>query len=206
MVRPAILSLVGVIMLTMTATGVSGQTYRVDPGASRVTVSVGKSGLFSGLAGHTHQVSGPVAEGTIDLDANDLARSSVRLEVMSAALKVTGADEPAADRPKVQQTMESDKVLDVARYPRIAFMSTAVAVKRRDGGVADLMVTGQLTIRDVTKAVTVPVHVALTPARVMATGTFAVKQSEFGIKPISVAGVVNVKDTLDVALSVAARR
>jgi polyisoprenoid-binding protein YceI len=94
----------------------------------------------------------------------------------------------------------------VTRSPRIAFASTAVAVKRRDAAAADLMVTGQLTIRDVTRPVGVPVHVELTPTGLAAAGRFAVKQSEFGIKPVSVAGVVSVKDTLEVALSIVARR
>jgi len=182
------------------------QTYRVDGAASRVTISVGKSGLFSGLAGHTHEVTAPIAAGSIDVDGDDLARARVRLVVMSAALQVTGADEPPADRSKVQQTMESDKVLDVMRYPRVAFTSTDVAVTRRDNSAADLMVTGQLTIRDVTKPVTVPVHVAFNGTGLTANGRFSIKQSAFGIKPVSVAGVVSVKDALDIALSVAARR
>lgn len=182
------------------------QTYQVDGAASRVTISVGKSGVLSGLAGHTHEVTAPIAAGSIDVAGDDLARARVRLVVMSAALQVTGVDEPPADRPKVQQTMESDKVLDVMRYPRVAFTSTDIVVTRRDNSAADLMVTGQLTIRDVTKPVTVPVHVAFNGTGLTANGRFSIKQSAFGIKPVSVAGVVSVKDALDIALSVAARR
>jgi hypothetical protein len=39
-----------------------------------------------------------------------------------------------------------------------------------------------------------------------ATGRFSVTQSAFGIKPISVGGVVAVKDALDIEFSIAADR
>ena len=126
--------------------------------------------------------------------------------IATAALKVSGAGEPPDDVPKVQQTMESEKVLDVARYPRITFESSSVAPGRRDAATLDIVVAGQLTIRDVTQPVTVPVHVTLTDRAVAATGRFSVKQTAFGIKPISIGGVVSVKDTLDITFSIAARR
>ena len=38
-----------------------------------------------------------------------------------------------------------------------------------------------------------------------ATGHFAVKQTEYGIKPVSVGGVVSVKDAVDVSFTIAGR-
>jgi len=49
------------------------------------------------------------------------------------------------------------------------------------------------------------VSVKIDANSVTATGRFAVKQSEFGIKPVSVGGVVSVKDTLDVRFTIVAR-
>ena len=182
------------------------EAYQVDGAKSHVTISVGKAGAFSFIAGHTHEVSGPIESGTVDLDPDDPSRSRIRIVIASAALKVTGAKEPPDDRRKVQEAMESDKVLDVARYPRITFESTGVTTKRRDGTTLEAVVAGRLTIRDTTQPITVPVRVELGGRELTANGRFAIKQTAFGIKPMSVGGVVAVKDALDIALSISARR
>src|SRR3989442_3602122 len=161
----------------------ANETYRVDPAKSRVTIAVGKAGAFSFIAGHTHEVSGPIGSGTIDIDRADPSRSHIHIVVAASALKVSG-EEPSDDRPKVQDAMESEKVLEMSRHPRITFESTAVTVKRRDGAMLDVLVAGQLTIRDVTQSVTAPVHVELVEPEMTANGRFAIKQTAFGIKPI----------------------
>ena len=142
----------------------------------------------------------------LTLNADMPSRSDVRLEFDTAAMRVTGKGESKDDVPKVQQTMESDKVLDVARYPRITFESTGVTAKRRDGGALEADIAGRLTIRDVMQTVTAPVHVDFGDGVLTATGRLTVKQSAFGIKPISIAGVVSVKDALDITFVVVAPR
>ncbi|PYR55641.1 MAG: hypothetical protein DMF85_19025 [Acidobacteria bacterium] len=92
-----------------------------------------------------------------------------------------------------------------SRRCRITFESTGITTKRRTGAALDLVVAGRLTIRDVTQPVTAPVHVEVADGQSIASGRFAIKQTAFGIKPISVGGVVAVKDTLDIAFSIAAR-
>ncbi len=179
--------------------------YHVDPASSRLLIAVGKAGAFSFIAGHTHEVTGPIESGTVDVDSDDPSRSRIHIVIATSTLKVSGADEPAADRPKVQQAMESDKVLDVARYPRIVFESSAVVVKQRNGATLDVVVSGQLTIRNVTQPVTAPVHVELGDHAVTASGRLSVRQTAFGITPVSVGGVVAVKDALDITFSIAAR-
>ena len=77
---------------------------------------------------------------------------------------------------------------------------------KRSPGILDLSITGQLTIRDVAQSIVVPVHVQLGDDSLTATGRFSIKQTAFGIKPISVAGVVNVKDTLDLDFTIRAKR
>src|SRR5262249_25176328 len=112
-------------------------TFRVDPASSQATIHVGKAGAFSFLAGHTHEVRGPVQGGEVDVERDDPARSRVRLVFEAAALAVLPAGEPQGDAPKVQDAMESDKVLDVAHHPRITYESTTVALKERRGNALD---------------------------------------------------------------------
>ena len=183
----------------------AGNAYQVDPARSRVTIAVGKSGAFS-FFGHKHEVSGPIESGSVDVDPGSLSGSHVSLGIETSSLKVSGADEPPEDRPKVQEAMESDKVLGVARYPRITFESTGVTGGQPGAQALDVVVAGQLTIRDVTRPVSVPVHVQLGDHSLNANGRVSVRQTEFGIKPISVGGAVAVKDRLDITFSLAAQR
>lgn len=180
-------------------------TLRIDPSKSHAAVQVGKTGLFS-FAGHTHEISVPIDAGSVDLDPNDLPRSRIRLTIKASALAVVAKGEPPNDVPKVQNAMQSEKVLDAARYPTMAFESTAVSVASRAGSAVNLAVAGRLTIRAVTQPVTVPVHVILTADALTATGSFVVKQTAYGITPIRVAGVVMVKDALDINFTIVAHR
>jgi polyisoprenoid-binding protein YceI len=195
-----------VVMVQTVAPRAAAHSYRIDPAASHATIHVGKAGAFSFLAGHTHEVTGPVENGSIDVDLDAPSQSHVRLVIASAGLRVSPAGEPEGDAPKVQETMLGEKVLDVPRYPQIVYESTAVTVKSRRETTLDLVVTGQLTIRDVSQPVTVPVRVVMDDRTLTATGRFSIKQSGFGIKPISVGGVVAVKDTLDIDFSIAAKQ
>lgn len=201
-----LLSVIAIIAEPSARVSAERATYRIDEAASRATIHVGKAGVFSFAAGHTHEVSGPVQGGSVDVDRDAPAQSRVRLVIPTAGLKVSPFGEPEGDAPKVQAAMESDKVLDVARYPRITFASTSIVMKTRSPSVFDASVTGQLTIRDVTQSVVVPVHVQLGDNELTATGRFVVRQTAFGIKPISVAGAVSVKDTLDIDFTITAKK
>ena len=185
------------------AVHVSGaaQTYRLDPANSRVTIHVGKAGVFSFVAGHSHEVSGPITSGDVDVDP---AQGRIRLEISAAELRVSAASEPEGDAPKVQEAMSGPKVLDVAHQPQIRYESTAVTVKSGHRKVLDLVVAGRLTIREVTQPVTAAVHAEFGENGLKATGRFAIKQSAFGITPISVGGVVAVKDELQIEFSIVA--
>ena len=181
-------------------------TYRIDPARSHASIHVGKAGAFSFIAGHTHEVSGPIQSGSIDVDLDTPSRSRLQLVIATSELKVSATGEPEGDAPKVQEAMESEKVLDVRRRPKITYESSSVTLKSRRGTVMELSVIGQLTIRDVTQPVTVPVRVELADSSLSANGHFEIKQSAFGIKPVSVAGVVAVKDSLGIDFTVVATK
>jgi polyisoprenoid-binding protein YceI len=191
------------VALGQPAGAAAPRTFAVDPEQSRALIDVGKSGAFS-FAGHTHEVEAPLTGGVIHLDADDPSHDDVRLEFNAAAMRVTGKGESASDVPKVTATMLSDMVLDAGRYPSITFESTSVAAKGPPAAL-DLSVTGRLTIRGKTQRVTAPVSVKVAGDRLTATGKFVIKQTDFGITPISVGGVVKVKNELNITFTVAAR-
>ena len=179
--------------------------FEIDSIRSRAVIQVGKSGPFSFVAGHTHEVVGSKLTGVIGFDRDAPAQSTVRLEIDTRTLKVTGTGDPPQDVPKVQEVMQSAKVLDVARFPSIRFESTKVTVKSHTPTALDLIVAGRVTLRDITHTVTAPVHVVVENEALTADGTFSIKQSDYGITPISVAGAVAVKDALAISFTVLAR-
>jgi polyisoprenoid-binding protein YceI len=192
---PCALALAG-SLATLSLSAAGPRTFTVDPASSRAMIAVGKAGAFS-FAGHTHEVEAPLASGVVHFDAEMPTRSDVRLEFNAAAMRVTGKGESADDAAKVQQTMLGEQVLDVKKFPAITFESTGIDA-RND-------VTGKLTIRGVTRPVTALVTLKVDGATLTATGKFTIKQTDFGITPISIGGVVKVKDELALTFSITAR-
>jgi polyisoprenoid-binding protein YceI len=178
--------------------------YALDASASQLVVHVGKSGLLS-VAGHEHEVVSGGMHGTVSADPEHLEQASVDVFFDAGALRVTGKGEPPGDVPSVQETMLGPGVLDAGRHPGIHFLSTAVASVRRDGDAVLLDLHGKLSIHGVTREITVPVRVTFDADRLQASGSTKLRQTEFGIKPISKAGVVKVKDELDVSWRLVAR-
>ena len=141
--HPRTLLTLGVCLLTLagdrlhTEETQNGQTLSIAPDTSQVTIHVGKAGLF-GFAGHPHVVIAPGVDGEVRFDPDDLAQSSVRIEVDAGSLRVTGEDEPAEDVPEVQRVMLSEDVLDVERFPTITFQSRTLALA--EGGETRLVI------------------------------------------------------------------
>lgn len=180
------------------------RTYAVVPGESHVKVHVGRAGLF-GFAGHEHEVAGPAAAGEVVTDEEDLARSTVWLEFTAGELRVSGEGEPAEDVPKVQAKMTGPEVLDVARFPKVSFKSSAVSGKAAGAGTWDVQVNGELTLHGVSRPVALALRVTRSGDALTATGRTTIRHTDFGMKPVSVAGVVKVKDELALQFDIRAR-
>jgi polyisoprenoid-binding protein YceI len=153
----------------------------IDPEHSSITIHVGKSGLFS-VAGHDQEVVAPFAEWVID----DSEPGHVWLRIDAAKLPVQS--EP--DQAEVQSTMQS-QVLESKSFPEIRFESTSTA-KVGDGKWAS---TGNLTVHGHTKVITVQVQ----REKEGYSGRTKIKQTQFGIQPVSAAGgTIKVKDDLQI--------
>jgi polyisoprenoid-binding protein YceI len=169
--------------------------YILDSGASRMVIQVGKAGLF-GFAGHEHEIVASSIAGTVDVDPEHVGAASVELTFNGAGLRVTGKGEPAADVPKVQEAMLGPRCLDVARFPAIRFVAKAISVKRSTAGRHELEIRGDMTLHGVTRELTVPVEVRIDHDHLTVSGRTVIRQKDFNITPISVAGVVKVKNEI----------
>lgn len=83
--------------------------------------------------------------GTIELDDKDITKSTVNVTIDPASVNTKNK--------KRDDHLRSPDFFDAAKFPKMTFVSTKVE-KAKDGG---LLVTGNLTIRDVTKPVTLTV-------------------------------------------------
>jgi len=177
-------------VLTMHPTNASAETPCLVPGRGHFRVNVDAGGLFGAFA-HDHLIEAQKIEGCATVDPQNLSRSSVKVTFRTPDLRVLDPKETADDRAKVQKTMETD-VLRIAEYPQITFESTGVEAAGSD----KFRLRGNLTIRGKSQPVMIPVALKhLSDGTWEVTGEYRLKQSTFGIKPISLAGgTIKVKD------------
>ena len=163
---------------------------KIDAAHSTMTVRVFKSGFLSGFA-HNHEIEAPIDGGEV----SESGTLSVELRVDARKLRVLDPEASAGTRAQIQQTMEGPQVLDSGRFPEIHFQSTSVEPK----GTNEWLVQGNLDLHGQTHPVTV--DVALSDGRYR--GTVTLKQTAFGIKPVTIAGgTVKVKDEVRVEFEI----
>ncbi len=117
------------------------ETYKIDAEHTNIGFRVSHL-VFTKVPGRFNKF-----EGTLMLDRADLVKGSVGLTIDAASIDT---NEPARDKH-----LKSDAFFDVEKFPKITFQSTRV----KQVGRNKLQVEGKLTIRDVTKPVTLDVDV-----------------------------------------------
>lgn len=162
---------------------------QIDIKSSTLTIHVYKTGLLSALA-HNHEIEAPIETGTID-DSGIAASSWVQIVVKAANLRVLDSGDSKDTRAKIQNTMLSSQVLDVDHFPEIHFESDHVEPK----GARGWIVHGNLDLHGQTH----PISVEVTFKDGSYRGSAVLKQTEFGITPVRIAGgTVRVKDEVQV--------
>jgi polyisoprenoid-binding protein YceI len=160
--------------------------YRLEP-ATRLVVKTGKAGLF-GFAGHSHIIQAHAVTGALVYRPGGHG-SSLELTLPTDRLEVLTPPDSEEIR-KVTASMRDD-VLEVQRYPTMTFAADSLDAR---SGRTSLQL--RLTMHGVTRTVPVTAEVALATDSLRATGTFVVKQTDFGIKPFKggPGGAVKVAD------------
>ena len=162
-----------------------------DLAHSKMTVYVYKQGLFS-FAADNHEIDAPIASGSYD-SATDM----VELSVDATKMKVLDPSMSSGHRDDIQSNMAGPMVLDVEKYPTIAFRSTKVEVDSPGA----LTVTGDLTLHGQTHSIVVQARKA---DATHFDGSVMLRQSSFGITPIRlVVGTVQVKDDIKIVFEIA---
>ncbi|MBI4546289.1 MAG: YceI family protein [Gemmatimonadetes bacterium] len=178
--------------------------YTVDPSASHIYVVTHRSGLLSFL-GHEHAIIPTDWTATLCFDEAAAEASSAAFTVNTRSLVIDSAPARALaglgggpgeeDVREIQGKMLDEAHLAAETHPQLLFETTSV----QHAGPGLLTVRGRLTIRGVTSEVQLPVRMESSgPETIHLSGTLRVRQSAFGIRPESVAGVVKVADPVDI--------
>jgi polyisoprenoid-binding protein YceI len=167
--------------------------YQIDPAHSRLGF-VARHAMVTKVRG---QFTG--FEGTIHADASDLPSSSVTLKIDVSTVN-TGNE-------MRDQHLRTNDFFDIENHPTITFSSTSVEIEDAE----HLNVTGELTIRGITKTVTIPLEFtgaardAFGNDRIGFEGSLVVNRKDFGVNwnaPLEAGGVlVSEKVTLELDIS-----
>ncbi len=170
------------------------QEKAIDTQRSAITIHVGKSGLLSAAA-HDHTVDAPISSGAM------LESGAPHIEFRVETAKMRVRPDPkisGGDQATIQTHME-EMTLETKKFPEITFRSSHVE-KLADG---QWKVDGDLSLHGVTKAVSLTVK----RAGESYTTQTVLKQTDFGIKPISIGGgMIRVKNEVEIDFQICARQ
>jgi polyisoprenoid-binding protein YceI len=176
-------------------------TFQLDSSRSRFEVRTSSSGLFRAF-GHDHTITVKDFSGTVEIEPSSLDRSALRLTVKAGSLSLSGAEVSEKDRKEIEGTMR-DQVLEVNRFPEIVFRSTRVTTKKVSEGEYEAKIEGDLELHGVTRHETIPLHLKILEKELHAKGECALKQSDYGIKPVSAGGgTVKVKNEVKLSFEI----
>jgi polyisoprenoid-binding protein YceI len=178
--------------------------FIIDAKASRFTVQAFASGILSAM-GHNPKIGIRTFSGEVDFNPETIEGGAFRLKVQSASLAVQD-DISEKDRREMERLMKED-VLEVPRYPEIGYEATTIAISRVDGSLYTATLNGNLSLHGVTRSQPIVARIATFGEMLRASGDFTLRQSDYQIKPVSVAGgALKLKDEVKFSFEMVARK
>ncbi len=188
------------------------QIYGIDAQASDVHILVYRAGTLARL-GHNHVISSKTLRGEAWLHEEfsasgfDVTLPVATLIIDDPATRARHGDAFAAevaqkDIEGTRRNLMRPEVLDGEQFPQVRLVASQVS-----GSIDSPQVIAQVTIRGVTRELQIPMKLEMQQDRLIASGEFGLLQTEFGIKPFSIAlGALQVRDDLHVVYRLVAVR
>lgn len=179
--------------------------YRIDAGQSRFVVQGSADGLLS-MFGHDPVIAVRVFGGDVRFVPGTLESGSLLMLIQADSLAVVNKASEK-DRREMERAMRED-VLETARFPEIAYMSTSVAARPSGEDRFEVRIVGQLTLHGVTREHAIGAQLTLHRSGLLrARGEFSLRQTDYGIKPVSAAGgTLKMKDKLRFSFDITAEK
>ncbi|HYK22894.1 MAG TPA: YceI family protein [Pyrinomonadaceae bacterium] len=142
---------------------VQGQKYAITAQNSKIEF------LGSKVTGSEHGSFGDFS-GQIDYPGNpEASRVSIDIKMDSVVTDSSGLD----------KHLKTADFFDVEKFPQATFVSTSIKPGGDKG--ATHTVTGNLTMHGVTKSISFPATISVTPDAAMVESSFSINRKEFGI-------------------------
>jgi polyisoprenoid-binding protein YceI len=156
-------AVVGEATNTSSASPVVGEKYLITSENSKIEFIGAK------VTGH-HDGSFKKFSGTVDY-AGQIEKSRVSITIDASSLET--------DTPDLTKHLKTADFFDVAKYPEAKFESTEIKPGGEKG--ASHTVTGNLTLHGVTKSVTFPATITVSPGVITVESSFAINRKDFAI-------------------------
>jgi polyisoprenoid-binding protein YceI len=162
------------------------------------------TGLLSALA-HSPKIAIRNFEGEAEFTASGarLENAHLHLRIPADSLEVID-DASESDREEINRRTR-DEVLETDRFSEIVYESSK-ATGSGNGNRYWLALSGELTLRGITRTMPVSAKVIVNGNSLRATGDFQIRQSDFGIPPVTAAaGTIRLKDEVKCTFDILAR-
>jgi polyisoprenoid-binding protein YceI len=157
---------------------------------SKMTLEVYKTGLMSGKK---HVFEFTRFQGTLAYDAAQPEASRVELAINAASIECKDTWLSESDRKKVMDLTLGAEMLDVRRHPTIRFSSTAIT----NLGGNRYQAAGLLTIRGVSKPVSIDLTATETGGKLQLSGKATIRLKDYNLKPPSaVLGAIGTRNEM----------
>ena len=150
---------------TATAPAAKTETLAIDPENSKVEF------VGSKVTGK-HDGGFKKFAGTIALVNEKPEDSTVSVDIDTASV--------FTDTDALTKHLQTGDFFDIAKYPKAAFKATKI-VPDTEKGAGNYMVTGDLTLRGVTKSVTFPATITVVGDSVAVNAEFSINRKDFNI-------------------------
>lgn len=182
----------------------SPAAYRIQPTASRFTVKAFAAGLLAAM-GHNPTFAIRDYSGEAGFTGDELAHPYLRITARAQSLEDTD-DVSQKDKQDIEARLK-EQVLEAARFADIAFESASVTPSKVGENLYGVNIIGNLTLHGFTRSETIRAQLSLSGDSFRAFGEFSLRQTDYGIKLVSVAGgSLKVKDEVKVSFDIVARK
>lgn len=164
---------------------VAGERYLITPANSKIEF------VGSKVTGSHNGSFGKFSGGIDYLGQPEKSRVTITID----------SDSLTADDPKLTAHLKTADFFDVAKYPQATFQSTEI--KSGDDKGATHTITGNLNLHGVTKSITFPATIAVSPEAITVDSTFSINRKDFGINYAGAADNL-IRDEVVLKLSVRA--
>ena len=162
------------------------------------------TGLLSAM-GHNPTIGIRNFSGDVNFSPEALEGSDFHSSIQMASLNVQD-DISDKDRREIERLM-NEQVLEMAKYPQAVYEAPVVSITKLGDALYSASLDGKLTFHGVTRNQPVTARIAVFGEMLRASGDFTLKQTDYQIKPISVAGgALKLKDELKFSFEMVVRK